>query len=320
MTENPNRPPEPATATAPLSPAAPAAPDVAVEPAVPAELAAPVEPVVPAEPPVPVEPAAHPLPEPVQGGGGRAGRRRNRVSVVAGCVLLAGALVAGVGHTVVTVRAADRDAGPPLWRFPRVAADEKKAEPRHGLAGMLVPYGTGTWVPGPDIGEFGADAELTGAQATALRKRSVSGLPRTTRKEMERQIDRQHITGMAMRSYFSAQSQPYLWNEEVYAVSITLSRMGDESAARRISTSTNKIVQELGALRAGPAVKGHEEAKCFRSPKGSGEGVNGMFCSAYVGDVLVTITASGAKTLDGEGVAKLLATQLDRIAEPGAAV
>ncbi|MFJ9735880.1 hypothetical protein ACIRUL_31785 [Streptomyces sp. NPDC101171] len=310
-------PAEPAVPVESAVPAVPAEADVAVESAAPA---APAAPAVPAEPAAPVEPAAHPLPESVQGGGGRTGRRRIRVSVVAGCVLLAGALVAGVGHTVVTVRAADRGAGPPLWRFPRTAADEKKAEPRHGLAGMLVPYGTGTWVPGPDIGEFGADAELTGAQATALRKRSVSGLPRTTRKEMERQIDRQHITGMAMRSYFSAQSQPYLWNEEVYAVSITLSRMGDESAARRISTSTNKIVQELGALRAGPAVKGHEDAKCFRSPKGSGEGVNGMFCSAYVGDVLVTITASGAKTLDGDGVAKLLATQLDRIAEPGAAV
>ncbi|MGW0287057.1 hypothetical protein ACWDXT_28630 [Streptomyces sp. NPDC003236] len=287
MTENQNEPAEPATSAAP------------------AELAAQAE---------------HPLPEPARGGGGRTDRRRFRVPVVAGYLLLAGALVAGVGHTVVTVRAADRDAGSPIWRFPGAAADGRKAEPRHGLAGMLVPYGTGTWVPGPDIGEFGSDAELTGAQATALRKRSVSGLPRTTRKEMERQIDRQHITGMAMRSYFSAQSQPYLWNEEVYAVSITLSRMGDESAARRVSASTGQLVQGLGALRAGPAVKGHKDAKCFRTPKGSGEGVNEIFCSAHVGDVLVTTTASGAKTLDGAGVAELLSTQLDRIAEPGAAV
>jgi len=267
-----------------------------------------------------VEPAEQPLPEPAEGGGEPGPRRRSRVPVVAGSVLLAGALVAGVGCTAVTVRAADRDAGAPVWKFPRAAAGKHKETPRHGLAGMLVPYGTGTWVRGPDIGEFGTDAELNGAQATALRKQSVSGLPRSTRKQLELQIDRQHITGMAMRSYFSSQSQPYLWNEEVYAVSITLSRMGDKSAARRISTSTGKLIQELGALRTGPAVKGHENAKCFRSPKGSDEDVNEMFCSAYVGDVLVTTTASGAKTLDGTGVAKLLGTQLDRIAEPGAAV
>ncbi|MFE3633208.1 hypothetical protein [Streptomyces sp. NPDC059168] len=268
--------------------------------------------------------APHPdagvLPEPTQGGGGPGSRSPGRVLLVAGSVLLAGALVAGVGCTTAIVRGADRDAGAPVWRFPRAAAGKHKEQPRHGLGGMLVPYGTGTWVRGPDIGEFGAEAELNGAQATALRKQSVRGLPRSTRKELERQIDRQRITGMAMRSYFSAQSQAYLWNEEVYAVNITLSRMGDRSAAHRISTFTNQFVQKLGALRPGPAVKGHRDAKCFRSPKGSGDRVNGMFCSAYAGDVLVTVTASGTRTLDSAGVAKLLGTQLDRIAEPGVAV
>ncbi|WP_333772881.1 hypothetical protein [Streptomyces sp. IBSBF 3136] len=283
------------------------------EPAVPAEAIEPTEPAVPAEA---IEPAVPAVPtEPV--------RRRNRVAAVAGSVLLAGALVAGVGYTVVTVQGADRDAGAPYWKFPRAAADKDEAAPRHGLAGMLVPYGTGTWVRGPDIKEFGSDAQLDGAQATALRKASVSGLPRSLRKRLEQQIDRQHITGMAMRSYFSDKTEAYLWNEEVFSVEITLSRMGDAGAARRISTSTSGLLQDLGALRAGPKVKGYEDAKCFRSPKATDEDVNDVsevFCSAYAGDVLVTATASGPGSFDGAGVARLLRTQLDRIAEPGAAV
>ncbi|MDX2594245.1 hypothetical protein PV343_18630 [Streptomyces sp. WI03-4A] len=296
--DEPDEPDEPIVANEPSESSEPKASDESSEPSEPSEANGWNEPTEPAEPV----------------------RRRNRVAAVAGSVLLAAALVAGVGYTVVTVRGADRDAGAPTWKFPRAAADEDKAAPRHGLAGMLVPYGTGTWVRGPDIKEFGSDVELDGAQAAALRKDSVSGLPRSLRKPLEQQIDRQHITGMAMRSYFSDKTEAYLWNEEVFSVEITLSRMGDAGAARRISTSTNALLQKLGAFRAGPRIKGYADARCFRSPKGSDEDVREAFCSAYVGDVLVTATASGPGSFDGTGVARLLRTQLDRIAEPGAAV
>ncbi|MFE1309220.1 hypothetical protein [Streptomyces sp. NPDC058755] len=247
-------------------------------------------------------------------------RRGRRVAAVVGSVLLAGAVVAGVGYTVVTVQGADRDAGAPGWKFPKAKADKDRAKSRMGLAGMLVPYGTDTWSRGPDIGQFGSDAQLDGAQATALRKESVSGFPRSLRRRLEQQIDRQHITGMAMRSYFSAKSEAYLWNENIYSVNVVLSRMEDRDAVRRTATSMNQVLQGLSGLRAGPEIKGHEDAKCFRSPKGSDEDLGMMLCSGYVGDILVTATADGPKSLDADGVAKLMTTQLDRIAEPGKAV
>lgn len=247
-------------------------------------------------------------------------RRRGRVAAVVGSVLLAGAVVAGVGCTVMTVQGADRDAGAPGWKFPKAEADKGRAESRKGLAGMLVPYGTGTWTRGPDIGQFGADAQLSGAQATALRKESVSGLPRSLRKRMEQQIDRQHLKGMAMRSYYSDQSKAYLWNEQIYSVNIVLAEMEDTAAVRSASRLQNTFLDTLGVLRAGPEIKGHENAKCFRSPKGSDEDLGMMLCSGYVGDILVNATAYGPHSLDADGVAKLMTTQLDRIAEPGKAV
>ncbi|MGP4085745.1 hypothetical protein [Streptomyces sp. KR55] len=244
--------------------------------------------------------------------------RRGRMAAVAGCVLLVGALIAGVGMTVVTVRDADRDAGAPRWKFPKVTAEEKKEPVAKGLAGVLVPYGTDGWAPGPDIGEFGADAQLNGAQATALRKESLRGLPRSVRKELEKQIDRQRIKGMAMRSYFSQDPGRY-WRDGIFEVTVQLAQMENRTAVRDISRSQRELFGLLGG-RKGPKIKGHEEAECFRTPGGDHEDLDLIFCTAYVGDVLVTATADGAKPLDTDGVAQFLRTQLDRIAEPGKAI
>lgn len=40
-----------------------------------------------------------------------------------------------------------------------------------------MPYRFPAWSRGPDLGEFGSDAELSGRQATALRKESIRDLP-----------------------------------------------------------------------------------------------------------------------------------------------
>ncbi|MEI5527974.1 hypothetical protein WB401_45525 [Streptomyces brasiliscabiei] len=249
-----------------------------------------------------------------------------RVAAVAGSVVLAGALLAGVGFTVVTVRGADRDAGAATWKFPQAEAEAetgagaKKTSAQPGLAALLVPYGADTWVQGPDLAEFGSDAEFSGAQATALRKESLSGLPRAQRKRLERQIDRQRIKGMAMRSYFSGASFGWRSDEGISSVSITLARMENRTAVRDGSTFQNEFLASLDVFRDGPKIKGHDDAKCFLSPKGTDKDVDGMFCSAYAGDVLVTLTASAAKPLDKRAVAELLRTQLDRVAGQGVAV
>ena len=245
---------------------------------------------------------------------------RRRLAAVAGSMVLAGALVAGVVVTAVTVRGADRDAGAPPWKFPQGKAEEKKATARPGLAGVLVPYGTGTWVRGPDLAEFGSDAQLSGAQTTALRKEALRGLPRTQRKQLERQIDRQRIKGMAMRSYFSYASHGYRNDEGISSVSIVLAQTENRAAVRRSSMLQNEFLDSSGLFRKGPKIKGYENARCFQAPEGDEEELDLMLCSAYVGDVLVSVTAYGAQPLDTAGIATLVRTQLDRIAEPGEAV
>ncbi|MFE9444753.1 hypothetical protein ACFYO2_38585 [Streptomyces sp. NPDC006602] len=245
---------------------------------------------------------------------------RGRIAAVAGSLVLVGAVVAGVGYTVVTVNDADRDAGAPVWTFPKTTSEDEKAATAKGLAGVLVPYGTDGWTRGPDLGEYGSDAQLSGAQATALRKESLSDLPRSRRKKLEKEIDRQRITGMAMRSYLSSDADPLSENDGTYTVSIVLAQMESQAAVRDIATFQNEFLDALDVFRKGPAIKGHKNAECFLPPKDADEDLDSMYCSAYQGDVLLTATADGVKPLDTKGVAMLLAEQLDRIAEPGEAV
>lgn len=274
----------------------------------------PVEPVGPELITAPVEPV-----DPVA-----RRRRRRRAVAVAGSLVLAGALVAGVGLTVVTVRDADRDAGAPVWKFPKETPDEDRSQgpggSGGGLAGMLVPYGTEGFTRGPDIGEFGADAQLSGARAAGLRKEALKDLPRSQRKRLEQQIDKQRIKGMAMRSYLSEETSALDTNEGVYSVGITLSQMDNKAAVRDIATFQGEFLDALDVFRKGPAIKGHKNAKCFLPPKDADSDLEGMFCSAYVGEVLVSLTAEAVKPLDTKGVALLLGEQLDRIAEPGETV
>jgi hypothetical protein len=269
------------------------------------------------------------VPPPYPGGGypgpvpappGRNGALRRRIATVAGALVVAGAVVGGVGFTAVTVDGAERDAGEPVWQFPPSTADEKKAATVQGVAGLLVPYGTDGWSRGPDLGRYGSDAQLSGAQATALRKESLSGLPRTQRRKLEKEIDRQRLTGMAMRSYLSSEASALGANTGTYSVSIVLAQMESKAAVKDISTFQNEFLDALEVFREGPEIKGHKNAQCFLPPKDAETDLDTMFCSAYEGDVLVTATADGVKPLDTKGVALLLREQLDRISEPGEAV
>ncbi|MEU1533201.1 hypothetical protein [Streptomyces fagopyri] len=249
--------------------------------------------------------------------------RRGRIAAVAGSVLLVAAVVGGAGYTVVTVQDADRDPGAPSWTFPVPAPDEaKKAKASSGLAAMLVPYGTSGWSRGPDIGEFGSDASLSGAEATALRKEALRDLPRSQRRSLEKQIDRQHTKGIAMRSYLSTSNgfDSTLYAHGAFTVSVELAQIEDKAAVKGISTFQNEFFGALKIFRKGPAIKDHKNAKCFLPPKDKDEKLDMMVCSAYEGDVLVSATASAVKPLDTKGVAMLLREQLDRIAEPGEAV
>lgn len=257
-------------------------------------------------PATPTEPAGK---RPVRGG---------RIAAVAGCALVAGAVIAAAGCTVVTVRGADRDAGAPVWEIPRADTAGEKMPEAQGLAGMLVPYGYDGWLRGPDLAEYGADAQLDGAGATALHKQSLLGLPRSQRKRLEKEIDSWRVEGIAMRSYTSGSINFYS-GEEVFTVGIVLTRMKDGEAVRDLARYQTGFVDALDIFREGPKVKGHKDAECFLPP-GTESGLESMRCSAPAGDILVTLTAEAATPLDTEGVATLLGQQLDRIAETGKAV
>lgn len=327
MSEQPAQKPTPeapvpesvaAESTAPESVAAEStAPDssvvsesVAAEP-VPAESTAPES--AAAEPSAPATPAA-PARKPL---------RRGRVAAVAGSVLLVAAVVGGAGYTVVTVQDADRDPGAPSWTLPVPApGGAEKAKASSGLAAMLLPFGTEGWSRGPDIGEFGSDASLSGAEATALRKEALRDLPRSQRRSLEERIDKQHTKGIAMRRYLSTPNgfNSTLYAQSTFTVSVELAQIEDKSAVKGISTFQTEFFSALKIFRKGPEIKDHKNAKCFLPPKNKDEKLDVMICSAYEGDVLVSATASAVKPLDTKGVAMLLREQLDRITEPGEAV
>lgn len=258
----------------------------------------------------------------------RAGRRGRggRIAAIAVSVVAAGAVVAGVGYTVVTVNDADRDAGAPVWTFPKggkAGAGEAKAASVKGLGGMLVPYGSDGWSRGPDIGEFGYDAQLGGARATALAKESLSGLPRSQRKELEKRIDKQHISGIAMRSYVSTEELSSVYTDQASVMAVQLAQMGSTAAVRNLARSQQSLFDALGVFDKGPGIEGHKDAACYLPPADEKDGKNGlesMYCVAAQGNVLVTLTATSAKPLQKTGIAMFLREQLDRIEEPGEAV
>ena len=185
---------------------------------------------------------------------------------------------------------------------------------------MLVPYGADGWSRGPDLGEYGSDAELSGAQATALRKESLSDLPRSQRKaagEGDRQAAHQGHGDAQLRQHREADAAH---ETGTYAVSIVLAQLEYQAAVRDQSTFQNEFLDALDIFRKGPEIKGHKNAQCFLPPEDDDSDLDTMYCSAYQGDVLLTATADGVKPLDTKGVAMLLSEQLDRIAEPGESV
>jgi hypothetical protein len=243
--------------------------------------------------------------------------RRGRIAAIVGCALLAVAVAGGVGYTVVTVNGADLDAGDPVWKFPKSGSgsSEQKAAPAKGLGAMLHPFNY-AYQRGPDIAEFGADAQLTGREATALRKQEISGLPRSERLLLEKQIDREQIKGIAMRSFVYQASD----DSNTYSIEVQLVQM-DEKAARTIATYENELLDSTkGAFSKGPAVPGHKDARCFVPTQATDEKLVEMLCFANVGDVLITLDAIGTKSMDKNGIASFLREQLDRIKTTGEAV
>lgn len=247
--------------------------------------------------------------------------RGGRIAAIAGVVLLSLAVVGGVRYTVVTVNGADRDAGDAVWKFPKSSTEKAVGTVKaSGLAAALVPYGPDGWSQGPDIAEYGYDTAFTGAQAAALRKEALRELPLKQRKPLEKEIDKQHTKGLAMRSYVSTDEQASVYTDKASTVNIVLAQIADKSAVRSASRFQNEFLDALGVFRPGPTINGYKNAECFLSPKDTEEKLDTIYCSAYQGEVLVTLTAESAKPMQTYAIGRLLQEQLDRIKDPGEAV
>ncbi|MEU2425219.1 hypothetical protein ABZ619_30085 [Streptomyces sp. NPDC007851] len=260
----------------------------------------------------PPQPAAEPTQAAVPVG---KPRDRRRIAFVAGVGVLVAAVLAGAAYTVVTVRGADRDAGAPVWRLPKAVKQTKPAAGT-GLRGMLLPYDA-SYGRGPDMAQFGSDAALSGREAELLRAESIKDLPRSQQRDLQRQFDRNPVKGMAMRSYVNTEV-PYA---NTYTMRIVLAQLGSRGTVRSLARQQEGYLAALKLLRKGPAIKGYENSTaCFLVSSGSKETLDLMYCSGYVGDVLVTATATAAKPLNQRSAADMLRAQLDRIKDPGASV
>ncbi|QNP71346.1 hypothetical protein IAG44_19180 [Streptomyces roseirectus] len=248
--------------------------------------------------------------------------RRRRAGAVLGGALLASVVLAGVGYTVVTVRGADREPGDVSWVFPKPAASGGAVDqPAAGsLRALFVPYGTDGLRPGPDVEDFGHDTEFNERQATALRANSLKDMPKKYRDSVEKH----RIKSMALRTYLSRED----WfgeKSDPYVVQVTLTRLADRSSVRFVTQGYRELA-DSGVLGKGPVVKGHKDALCLVPKARAGEKepdeekLTGIQCTAGVGDLVVFFSATGAGSLDSEGVAAFVAEQLDRIDDPGRAV
>ncbi|MFI9117665.1 hypothetical protein [Streptomyces venezuelae] len=240
-------------------------------------------------------------------------------------VLVLGAVGGGVAYTAVTADGADRSAPTDPWADPSVTATP--ADPAAGaargrastpLSKLLLPVPEG-YVLGADIAGYGNDDELPAKQAAALLKESGRGFYGKKRREYDEAVDRLGIQGMAMRSY--AQQDSSLQAE------VLILRMKDKKKVREFF-EVRKEMSELLELRKGPKIKEYARTSaCYLGPKPEkpetyGDEVRSpvlqaMICSAYDGEVMVTVTAFGAPPFEDKDVAGLVEKQLRHIASPG---
>ncbi|WP_330239916.1 hypothetical protein [Streptomyces sp. NBC_00525] len=262
------------------------------------------------EPTAAPEPAIVPAPAPVRK------RRARRVALAALPVVLVLAAVAGAGaYTKVTVDGADRTVPTRLWQKPAhepakdPAGDIERGRSSTELSKLLLPVPSGFRL-GPDSGTYGNDAEISGPAATAEMKDSGRGLSGRQRREFEKRVDKLHVQGLAVRTYAS--------DDNDLVVDTQLVRMKDKKAVRDLYTFRHELLDSIGVLRDGPKIDGHRRnASCFLNPKEGKRRVEGMFCMAYEGEVMVTFSASGTAPFRKADVAELVKDQLNHITSPG---
>lgn len=245
----------------------------------------------------------------------RSGRARRILLTALPFVLVLGAVGGAAAYTKVTVDGADRTVETDLWKVSErkpakdPAGDTARGRTSTDLSKLLLPVPEGYRL-GSDVGRYGNDDEVDGAQAVAAMKESNRGLAGKERREYDKQIDKLRLQGLAVRSYVSEEN-----DLEVHAEIV---RMKDKTAVRNFYTFQKELFDALGIFRDGPKVKDHtRKATCYLQPKDSDSEIEEMVCAAYDGELSITYRATGIKPVDRTAVAELLKDQLDHITSPG---
>ncbi|MEV4427342.1 hypothetical protein ACN9M0_19690 [Streptomyces sp. R-07] len=252
-------------------------------------------------------------------------RTRRILKNTLAAVVVLGAVGGGVAYTAVTVDHADRTAPTVAWADPTAtatpgdpAAGVARGRASTPLSKLLLPVPEG-YALGADVAGYGNDDELPAKEAVALLKQSGQGFYGKKRRTYEKEVDRLGVQGVAMRAYATEDS--------TLQAEVLILRMKDKKKVREFF-GLRKEMAELLELRKGPKVEGHaKNAACYLGPKpAKPEGfgtdkrtpdLQKMSCSAYDGEVMVTVTAFGAAPFDQAAVAGLLEKQLRHIESPG---
>lgn len=222
--------------------------------------------------------------------------RSRTVTTTLAALMLLGATGGGALYTKNTVEQADRTAPTTVWKKPKKGPSENgpvaglaQGRRDNALSRKLLPV-PADYRLGPDIDGFGNDAYVSGEEAQKL---AGSG----------------DVTGMAMRSYTRYAND--------LIVKIELIRMKHPEDVADLSAFEAELADSFSVFREGPEIDGHREARCFLTSEGEAEAteVEEMFCTAYEGDVLVSLDATGAAPLEKSDAAALLKKQLERLAE-----
>lgn len=266
---------------------------------------------------------------------------RRVLPIALGTVATLAAVAGGALHVRHTIGDADVDAPADLGvsALPDRYADDGTAALLGGaahteLSALLLPA-QGPYHLGPDIGEWGNDAEMTGEEATALLKDSVADWPRDFREEMQRVVDELDLRGVAMRSYEKHRLNLAADDPRALVVETTLTAYGAAADAEDMHAGVRDQIQDSGVFQDGPEVPGFPEARCYVAPTGEDllrfmdidpdeigyveedSDPDRMTCTAATGEYHISLTAYGTVPLLDDDVAELLADQLSHIDSPG---
>ncbi|WSI35659.1 hypothetical protein OG206_15095 [Streptomyces sp. NBC_01341] len=256
-------------------------------------------------------PGAQPLPD----APARPGKARRILLTALPAVLVIGAVAGAAVYTKITVDGADRSVATTVYD---VAEHRPGKDPADGtdrgrtdteLSKLLLPV-PADYRLGPDVEELGNDGEVSGKEAAAAMKQSNRGLAGKQRREFDKRVDKLRVQGLAARSYVSDTND--------LVVNTQIVRMKDKKAVRDLHTFRTELFDAVGVFREGPRIKGQtRNARCFLMPKDAKSEIENMLCSAYDGELGITVSAAGVKPIDKAAVAELLKDQLEHITSPG---